>query len=122
MTDATEGFELDASTRAYLRARADVPVPSAADLLAPARATSLAPTRRWPRWLAPAFAAAAGIAALAFAGSLWLRAPATAPAGAVGTACPVTVPTGTFVPPQDVPGGWPASPPAVLRHPLVRDD
>jgi hypothetical protein len=87
-------------------------LPPTADLLAPARAAALAPARRWPRFLVPGLAAAAGFAALAFAGSLWLRPPAGAPAGALGSACPVTVPSATFVPPQDLPGGWPASPPS----------
>lgn len=110
MTDATEAIELDARTLAYLHSRADAAPP--ADLLAPAREAALTPTGRRPQWLAPTLAAAAGIAALAFAGSLWLRPPATVPAGAVGTACPVTVPAEGFVPPRDLPGGWPASPPA----------
>ena len=114
MTDFSEGFELDAPARAYLRSRADVAVPTPGDLLAPAREAALTPIRRAvPRWLVPALAAAAGFAALAFAGSLWLRTPTSSPVGAVGSACPVTVPSETFVPPQDVPGGWPVEPPAL---------
>jgi hypothetical protein len=104
----TDDLELDSASRAYLRTRGDVAVP--AGLLDAVREQALAPAGRpAPRWLRIGLGVAAAVAVLVVGATIALRpGPLPSGAGAVGNACPITVPSETFVPPP----AWPAAPPA----------